>query len=291
MSQQIMTKSEPFRYGLNASTLRGHHLPLTEVVAIAAEAGYSGVEPWIDEIEKHVAGGGSLPELRRQISDSGLTVEGAIGFAEWIVDDPIRRAAGLEQAKRDMDLVAQIGGTRIAAPPMGLTDAEDRDLLKLAARYRALCEIGEEFGITPLLEVWGFSKTLKRLGDAAAVAIESGHWNAAILADSYHLYKGGSPVAGLKILRGEILPVFHINDYPDIAPETVTDADRVYPGDGVAPLSEIFQTLQSIGFAGTLSLELFNADYYKQDARTVAQTGLAKMREAVQQARLETEGA
>ena len=291
MSQLSLTKSEPFRYGLNASTLRGHNLPLVEVIAIAAEAGYHGIEPWIDEIEKYVEGGGSLPDLRRRLEDSGLTVEGAIGFAEWIVDDDGRRGAGLEQAKRDMDLIAQIGGTRIAAPPMGMTDTEDRDLLKLAARYQKLCEIGEGSGVTPLLEVWGFSKTLRRLGDAAAVAIESGHRNAAILADSYHLYKGGSPIAGLKMLRGEILPVFHINDYPNIAPETITDADRVYPGDGIAPLAEIFQSLQSIGFAGTLSLELFNAEYYKQDARTVAMTGLEKMRQAVQQAHLGTAAA
>ena len=288
MSQLSLIPSEPFRYGLNASTLRGHNLPLTEVIAIAAEAGYHGIEPWIDEVEKYVAGGGFLPDLRRRLEDSGLTVEGAIGFAEWLVDDDARRHAGLERAKRDMDLIAQIGGTRIAAPPMGMTDAEDRDLLKLAARYRELCEIGESAGVTPLLEVWGFSKTLHRLGDAAAVAIESGHGSAAILADSYHLYKGGSPIAGLKMLRGEILPVFHINDYPNIPPETITDADRVYPGDGIAPLAEIFQTLQSIGFAGTLSLELFNAEYYKQDARTVAKTGLQKMRRAVQQANLGT---
>ncbi len=287
MAHEMITKSEPFRYGLNASTLRGHNLPLTEFVAIAAEAGYHGIEPWIDEIEKYVAEGGSLPDLRRQISDSGLTVEGAIGFAAWIVDDAGQRKAGLEQAKRDMDLIAQIGGTRIAAPPMGLTETEDHDLLKLADRYRALCEIGEGFGITPLLEVWGFSKTLRRLGDAAAVAIESGHRSAAILADSYHLYKGGSPVTGLNLLRGEILPVFHVNDYPDIAPETVTDADRVYPGNGIAPLGEIFRTLRTIGFTGTLSLELFNADYYRQDAKTVAKMGLAKMRQAVQQADLE----
>ena len=281
------TKSEPFRYALNASTLRGHNLPFTDVIAIAAEAGYHGLEPWIDEIEKHVVGGGSLPELRQNLQDNGLTIEGAIGFAEWIVDDPQRRKTGLEQAKRDMDLIAQIGGTRIAAPPMGLTDAEDRDLLKIAERYRDLYEIGAKVGVTPLLEVWGFSKTLKRLGDAAAVVIESGVPNPAILADSYHLYKGGSPVSGLRVLRGEILPVFHINDYPQTAPETITDADRVYPGDGIAPLTTLFRTLQDVGFTGTLSLELFNAEYYRQDAATVAKTGLAKMRHAVQSAHLD----
>jgi 2-keto-myo-inositol isomerase len=35
-------------------------------------------------------------DLKKRISDCGLTVESAIGFAEWIVDDDARRtnAAG-----------------------------------------------------------------------------------------------------------------------------------------------------------------------------------------------------
>ena len=277
-----MPTADLFRYSLNTSTLRGHSLPLADVIAIAAEAGYSGIEPWIDEIEKHVAGGGSLPDLRQMLQDRGLTMEGAIGFAEWIVDDPARRTAGLEQARKDMALAAELGGTRIAAPPMGLTETADHDLLKIAERYYALCDIGAEMGVVPMLEVWGFSQTLSKLGDAAAVAIESGHPNACLLADSYHLYKGGSPIAGLKLLHGAALPVFHINDYPDIPRAAITDADRVYPGDGIAPLHTLLNTLREIGFAGALSLELFNADYYRQEARMVAKTGLEKVQQVVQ---------
>ena len=56
--------------------------------------------------------GGSLPDLKKRISDAGLTVEGAIGFAEWVVDDDARRAKGMERAKQEMDMMAQIGGKR-----------------------------------------------------------------------------------------------------------------------------------------------------------------------------------
>ena len=58
----------------------------------------------------------------------------------------------------------------------------------------------------------------------------------------------------------------------------------MYPGDGVAPLGEIFRDLHAIGFRGHLSLELFNKSYYEQDALTVARTGLNKTREAVRKA-------
>ncbi|MCS6863120.1 MAG: TIM barrel protein, partial [Abditibacteriales bacterium] len=131
-------KSEPFRYCLNTSTIRGQKLSLVQEIEIAAQAGYHGIEPWMREIEDYVRAGGSLKDLAQRIKDLGLTVESAIGFPEWIVDDDARRAKGFEVARRAMDLVAQIGGTRIAAPAAGATDVANLDLHKAAERYREL---------------------------------------------------------------------------------------------------------------------------------------------------------
>ena len=70
-----------------------------------------------------------------------------------------------------------------------------------------------------------------------------------------------------------------MNDYPAAPPrEQITDAARVYPGEGVAPLDLVLGQLREIGFNGVLSLELFNPAYWKQDAFTVAKTGLEKMK-------------
>lgn len=275
-------KSEPFRYCLNTSTIRGQELSLVKKIEIAAKAGYQGIEPWINEIDEHVAGGGSLKDLRKRIADHGLTVESAIGFPEWIVDDDGRRAKGMEEARRCMGLMQELGGARLAAPAAGATDQTDLNLLKAAERYRALLELGEQFGVVPLVEVWGFSKTLGRLGEATLVAIESNHPKACILPDIYHLYRGGSDFHGLKLLSGDAIPLFHVNDYPAAPPRAqLTDGHRVYPGDGVAPLSSVFRDLNAIGFRGALSLELFNREYWKQDPLTVARTGLEKTRAAV----------
>ena len=72
------------------------------------------------DLHKYVEAGASLRDLRKRIEDSGLIVESAIGFPSWAVDDDERRAGGMESFKRDMDLLAQIGGKRIAAPPAGV---------------------------------------------------------------------------------------------------------------------------------------------------------------------------
>jgi sugar phosphate isomerase/epimerase len=103
-----------------------------------------------------------------------------------------------------------------------------------------------------------------------------------VLLDVYHLYKGGSEFAGLRLLSGAAMNCFHMNDYPATPPrETITDAHRVYPGDGVAPLVSMLRDLFSTGFRGTLSLELFNRTYWEQEALSVARTGLEKMKEVV----------
>ena len=278
--------NEPFGYCLNTSTIRGHKLSITEEIDVAAEAGYRAIEPWIGKIDDYVNRGGSLKDLAKRISDHGMTVESAIGFAQWIVNDDAQRSKGMEAATRDMDRVAQIGGKRTAAPAAGAQDRTDVDLAKAAERYRQLLELGDKMGVIPMVEVWGFSKTLTKLSQAAFVAIEAGHPKASVLADVYHLHKGGSDWRGLYLLSGASMQVMHMNDYPADPPrEKITDAHRVYPGDGAAPLRDILRALRDIGFRGYLSLELFNESYWKQhDALTVAQTGLRKMREAVQKA-------
>ncbi len=276
---------QTFRFALNMGTIRGQKLPVPKQVEAAAEAGYDGIEPWVGDVQKYVESGGSLADLRKQIADSGMEVVGAIGFARWIVDDDRQRADGVEQLKREMDLIARIGGRWIAAPPAGANREPGLELRKAAERYRAILQAGEQVGVTPQLEIWGSSQNLSRIGEAAFVASEAGHPRACLLLDAYHIYKGGSSFEGLRILSGAAMHCFHINDYPADPPrETINDSHRVYPGDGVAPLAAILRTLHDTGFRGYLSLELFNRDYWKQDALEVARTGLAKCRAAADKA-------
>ena len=88
----------PFLFCLNTATIRGQKLGIVKEIEIAAQAGYDAIEPWADSVQEYTKSGGSLSDLRKRITDSGITVEGAIGFPEWIVDDDGRRAKGMERA-------------------------------------------------------------------------------------------------------------------------------------------------------------------------------------------------
>jgi sugar phosphate isomerase/epimerase len=98
----------------------------------------------------------------------------------------------------------------------------------------------------------------------------------------YHLFRGGSGFEGLGLLNGKVIDIIHMNDYPSAKPVAEqTDSDRVYPGDGAAPLKQILRDLKNIGGTKVLSLELFNKAYWAQDPLVVATTGLQKMQSLV----------
>jgi sugar phosphate isomerase/epimerase len=278
-------RDEPFGYCFNTSTVMGQKLGMVELIEVAAKAGYTAMEPWIRELDQYAKEGGNLKELGKRFQDRGISVESVIGFSEWIVDDDDRRKKGLEDAKRSLDMIAQVGGKRLAAPPAGATSVEGMPYERMTERYRALLELGDQFGVVPQLEVWGFSRTLRRLGEALMVACDANHPRACILADVYHLYKGGSDFNGLRLLGPQAMFVLHCNDYPAAPTRAeIKDEHRVFPGDGVAPLRSILRDLHEAGFRGYLSLELFNREYWSMDPQVVAQKGIDKMRAAVRQA-------
>src|SRR5258708_1927534 len=106
------SKDKPFGFSLNTSTIMGQKVGIVREVEIAAEAGYDAIEPWMGTLSDYVMQGGSLKDLGKRIRDLGLTVESAIGFAQWIVDDDAARENGLEQEKRDMETPGHMGGKR-----------------------------------------------------------------------------------------------------------------------------------------------------------------------------------
>ena len=185
--------------------------------------------------------------------------------------------------KRDMALVAQLGGTHIAASPAGVNQAGVKlDLDRAAERYRAVLELGRTMGIIPQLEFWGASANINRVDQCLFVAARAAHPDACVLADAFHMYRGGSEPASLRLLGRSAAYSFHMNDYPaQPARETLKDADRIWPGDGIAPLRDILSIFAENRAEPWLSVELFNAGYWQQPAKETARTGLAKMKGVV----------
>ncbi|MFC5653602.1 sugar phosphate isomerase/epimerase family protein [Paenibacillus solisilvae] len=269
----------PFKLSLNTSTLFPYKLGVEEQIAVAAEAGYAGIELWVRDIDAYLEAGGKLPELRRRIEDAGINVVNAIAFWTWADSDEAARRQGFELAKRELELLAELNCTAAAAPPFG--SVASVSLEDMAEQFAKLTELSRGIGVEPYLEFWGRASKLNCLNDAVYVAKQSGVKDAKLLLDPFHMYTGGSDFEGISLLKGDQIGIVHVNDYPsEPARAVIADNHRVFPGDGIAPSALIAQQLHRSGYDGYLSLELFIDDFNGRSALDIAKHGLEKVKAA-----------
>jgi sugar phosphate isomerase/epimerase len=246
-----------------------------EKIDIASRSGYSAIELWAEELTRFEKSGRSLPELRRILEDSGLSVASVITLSDWMQSHGFHKDAAFREVRRRLEQAAAVGAAHIVASPV--PDSPHLDIPLAAARYRELLEEGQAFGVRPAMEFLGFQHNVFQLEQALAVVRQADHSQGCLVLDPFHLFRGGSGFGGIRDLSSDTIAVCHFNDAPASPPQfEQTDADRVFPGDGILPLESFLRDLDAIGYGGFLSLELFNPHYWTRNLEEVARTGREK---------------
>ncbi len=93
--------------------------------------------------------------------------------------------------------------------------------------------------------------------------------------DTFHFYAGNSTFEAIDGMKPEKLFIFHINDAEDLPKEQLTDAQRLYPGEGILPIAEIKEHFDKIGYDRMVSIEIFRPEYWDQDPFEVAKKAKA----------------
>lgn len=271
----------PWPVCLDTATIRP--ASLKDKVKIAAKAGFDAIEPWDNELQKFEAEGGNLKDLGKEIKDLGLFVPSVIGL--WNALPPTKELweSSLKDTRNRMRMAADIGAEHIQTIPN--TVGENFSQKWVADRYRDIIEIGiNEYKIFPAL-VFVKYFPVKTLGQAVGIAMDANHPHAMVIPDVYHMYISEGGFEAIKLLRSEMIAIFQFNDAPaSPALAQLNDSHRVYPGDGILPLKQIFKDLKGTGFKGCVSLEMYNPEYWKGDLQKVAETGLRKTLEVFQKA-------
>ena len=132
------------------------------------------------------------------------------------------------------------------------------------------------------MEFLGFVQGVNQVKDAWKIIENANHPDSTIVLDPFHIFRGGGEAEDMQEIPAEKISVFHFNDAPSSPAKNMqTDADRVYPGDGILDLEKMISILGSSGYTGVISLELFNPNYWEQDPLEVAKIGLEKMKSVV----------
>jgi len=264
----------PFTLCLNTSTIKPQ--PLLEKIRLAAEAGFAGVELWINDVYEFVGRGGEVRDVERALSDHGLIVPCTIAIRSWGEASELEYPLMLDEAKRRMELAARLGSPYVVATP----PREPCPLSQLADRYRDLLDIGRQLGVKPTFEYISFFGSASKLSHAWQVVQQVADPDATLILDAFHNYNSGSTLDDLKAVPVERISHYHIDDAaPDIPAQQQTDPDRVMPGDGPIDLAGEIAILREKGYHGTVSLELFNRSLWQQDPRDVLKLGIQRLQE------------
>jgi 2-keto-myo-inositol isomerase len=111
---------------------------------------------------------------------------------------------------------------------------------------------------------------------AIEIVTEVDRANVGMVIDTFHFHAGGSLLPDLARVAIDKLFVVHLNGCEDVPKAALTDAHRLFPGEGVIPIEEILRPLHAAGFDGTMSIEIFRPEYWERDPREVAREARAK---------------
>lgn len=263
-----------FTLCLNTSTIKPQ--PLLEKIRLAAEAGFAGVELWINDVYEYVGRGGEVSDVEKALADHGLIVPCAIAVRQWGEASEIEYPLMLDEVKRRMELAARLGSPYLVATP----PREACDLAQISRRYRDLLEIGRQAGVKPTMEYIGFFDSVRHLNQAWQIVEEADDLDATLLLDSFHSWNAGATLDDLIAIPVEKIAHYHIDDADPQKPVgTQTDPDRVMLGEGPIDLEAEIGVLRDKGYDGTVSLELFNRDLWAQNPREVLKIGIERMHE------------
>lgn len=240
---------------------------LEDKLAAVAAAGFDGIEVFEPDL---IASPWAPAELAARCADLGLSIDLYQPFRDLDSTDPDRFARNLRRAERKFDVMAALGVDTVLVCSSVAPDAVD-DVDRLAGQLATAAARAGERGLRIAYEAlaWGrHVSTWERSWDAVRRADSPG---LGLCLDSFHVLSRGGDPAGFAAVPGDKLFFLQLADAPRLAMDVLqwSRHHRLFPGQGAFDLPRFVAAVLATGYAGPLSLEVFNDVYRQSDpART-----------------------
>jgi 2-keto-myo-inositol isomerase len=254
---------------LNTATTRGK--PLADDIRLCGEVGFEGIEIDTDKLDEYLEVGGTVAELRELLDECDVECAGLMACPFRPFGD---HAQELERIRRYGPVCRDLGGGLLLAYIAERLEAgmsRDRAIERAGRAATDYTEAAHEFGLKVALEPIGGREFMGGPDDALAVVDAAGHPALGIMVDTFHYHKSAVPPERIGKIDAEQIFIVHINDAENLPRESLTDANRLYPGLGILPLHGYLNALREIGYEGFVSVEIFRAEYWLDDHRSIVE--------------------
>ncbi len=270
------------KLAINGATIM--HSPLDADVEIAAECGYQALEVWAGKLDTYTKER-SLEQLATKMRNLKIQPWCINSIEDITFRDSAGRKALLAQLERTCEVARAIGAPSIVVVPGRRDNGFDRrkSISDAVDVLRAMSDVAGEISLAfEFLGKPGCSVPTVDMATKIVTAVDRP--NVGMVIDTFHFYAGGSRLDDLARVPIDKLLVVHLNGCEDLPRSELTDAHRLYPGEGAIPIVPILRELRTRGFDGVCSIEIFRPEYWGQDPREVARTARTKALEVLEKA-------
>lgn len=258
--------------GINGATTMNATLP--EDITAAAQAGFQGLEIWAAKMDAYLAQPGHSVDTLKALLDQAGVRPVSINSIEFITFRPPQEYEAIRARCRALcQLAASLGAAKIVVVPSPTPEGASWPTIRAESVQvlRDLSELAAPYGVRLAFEFLGFPWcSVRTLEQCWEIVRETDRDNVGLVIDTCHFFAGGSGLAAIEAVDPGSIFIFHINDVEDRPKETIQDAHRLLPGEGVIPLDDILARLQRIGYDGLCSVELFRPEYWARDPAELA---------------------
>jgi sugar phosphate isomerase/epimerase len=259
-------------FGMDTITLAG---PLEAKLEAMAEAGFKQVMLKANDLVGHPGGWKAAVNVVRE---SGLRGTGFQVLRDFEGLSGHLHQYKVDIAKQMLEMCAALGCDVLLACSSTSTHAS-ADFDHIARDLRKLAMLAIPFGIRIAYEGLSWGRNINEYTTAWDVVCRADCPNLGIGIDSFHILAAKTPLDAIEDLDPRKIFLVQLSDF--MWQETRTFEERmatartfrVFPGEGVhtAQLVDLVLKLDTLGYEGDYSFEVFNEDYVQMPLPFVAQ--------------------
>ncbi|ONG48082.1 3-keto-5-aminohexanoate cleavage protein [Pseudoroseomonas deserti] len=248
---------------------------LPDKLEAAAAVGFDGVEIFENDL---LTFNGSPAEIRRLAADLGLSIPIFQPFRDFEAMPEPQRARNLDRAERKFD-VMQALGTDLVLVCSNVQPAAIDDPARAAADLHEMAERAHRRGLRVGFEALAWGRHINRWRQAWDVVQRADHPALGLIVDSFHTLSINDDPAGIADLPGEKIFFVQLADAPRLDMDVLNWSRhfRNFPGQGQLDVAGFTRAVLDSGYAGPLSLEIFNDEFRAAPVRQTARDGLRSL--------------
>ncbi|MBV9064752.1 MAG: sugar phosphate isomerase/epimerase and 4-hydroxyphenylpyruvate domain-containing protein, partial [Methylobacteriaceae bacterium] len=248
---------------------------LDEKLRAIAAAGFEAVEIFENDL---LTCGERPREVARLCAELNLDICAFQPFRDFEGMPTPHRERNFARAERKFDLMQELG-TDLLLICSNVSPASLGGIDRAANDFRELGDRAAKRGLRVGYEALAWGRHVSDYRDALEIVRRADHAAIGVILDSFHALAPNLPTRAIAAIPGDKIFLVQLADAPKLELDVLSWSRhfRCFPGQGDLRVVDFMEAITATGYAGPLSLEIFNDQFRAGSATRTALDGMRSL--------------